>query len=123
MSAFGYCPIIFIDMAKKKTEEIQENVPYILPSNNEELKEFVSRNKVDVMEQVVGSIEHALKHGMASVEVFQFKNTPFVVTVSEPEFGTNIDNIYKYYVQDEIYELCPRIIRLQELLKRNINEK
>lgn len=73
-----------------------------------------------MQEQVVSSIEHALEHNATVVEVFQFKNSKFVITLSQSEFQSNLSHIYNQYMQEEKYELCPRITKLLERLKRNI---
>jgi hypothetical protein len=110
-------------MTQKNKVATKDNIVYILPSSNQELKGFILKNKLDVMEQVISSIEYALQHGLPMVEVFQFKNSEFIVTISEKEFQSNLDNIFKCYMENEIYELCPRVIRLQNLVKRKIDEK
>ena len=110
-------------MTRKKKVAIQDNDTYVLPSSNEELEKFVTQYRLDMMEQVVSSIEYALEHKLPIIEVFQFKNSQFIVTISEKEFESNLDNIYKCYMEDEIYELCPRVMRLQNLVKRKIDEK
>jgi hypothetical protein len=107
----------------KKAKEVPENELYILPSPTDEMKSFVTKFKVDMMEHVVSSIKFALENKLPLVEVFQFKNSPFVVTISEAEFDTNLSHIRKYYMDNEIYELCPRVEKLQEILKRKPNEK
>lgn len=109
-------------MAKKKSY-IKENSSYILPSANEELETFIINNKLDMMEQVVSSIEYAVNNKLQMVEVFQFKDSKFVITISEKEFESNLDGIYSFYMEDEVYELCSRVSKLQELLKRKNDEK
>jgi hypothetical protein len=101
----------------------QENDPYVLPSNNKELQTFISKYKVDMTEQVVSSIEFAIKHKLAIIEVFQFKDSKFVVTVSPKEFDSNLENIYNYYLEGEHYELCSRIVKLRKKLGKTLNEK
>ena len=108
-------------MARKNKTNIFES--YVLPSTDEELKTFVNVHKIDMMERVLYSIEYAIQNKLPIVELFQFKNSKFVITISEQEFEQNLDNIYKYYMENEIYELCPRAIQLQKLVKRNTNEK
>lgn len=113
-------------MVKKKnraTSQMKENELYILPSPNEEMRTFVSKFKVDMMEHVVSSIKFAVENKLPIVEVFQFKNSPFVVTINEREFEPNLSHIRQYYMEHEIYELCPRVEQLQEILKRKLNEK
>jgi hypothetical protein len=111
-------------MLKKKLDTtIKENETYVLPSPNEEMRSFVNKFKVDMMEHVVSSIKFAIENKLPIVEVFQFKNSPFVVTINENEFEVNLSHIKKYYMDNEMYELCPRITHLCELLKRKSNEK
>lgn len=107
----------------KKTGNIKDNYPYVLPSINDELKAFIDKNKLDMMEQVVTSIAYALEHKFPMTEVFQFKNSQFVVTIAEKEFESNLDNIFRSYMDNEIYELCPRVVKLQNIIKRKNDEK
>jgi hypothetical protein len=101
----------------------RENDPYVLPSNNKELQAFISKYKVDMTEQVVSSIEFAVKHKLPIIEIFQFKDSKFVVTVSPKEFDANLENIYNYYLDMERYELCGRVAKLRDKLKNKLNEK
>jgi len=107
----------------KKKKMIIENEAYILPSSNDEMRSFVKKFKVDMMENVVGSIKFAIENKLQIVEVFQFKNSPFVVTINEKEFIPNLSHIRKYYTDNEMFELCPRVEQLLEILKRKTNEK
>lgn len=70
-----------------------------------------------MMEQVVGIIEFAIEKNLPMVEVFQFKNSDFVITLSEKDYLTNLDNIYAYYMQREAYEHCARVVRLRKTLQ------
>ena len=108
-------------MAKKKIISTQ----YILPTNNNDLLSFTRKYKLDMMEQVVSSIEFAVKNKLPLIEVFQFKNSDFVITLSEKDYITNLENIFNYYMQNESYEYCPRVFRLQSMLKEKSdkNEK
>ena len=101
---------------------MQENELYILPSPNAEMRKFVSKFKVDMMEHVVSSIKFAVENKLPIVEVFQFKDSPFVVTINDKEFEPNLSHIRKYYMENEMYELCTRVDALCETLKRK-NEK
>ena len=90
---------------------------YVLPSDNKDLQFFSQKFKVDMMEQVVGIIEFAVEHNLPLIEVFQFKNSDFVITLSEKDYITNLNNIYSYYMKNEEYENCSRIVKLQKTLK------
>jgi hypothetical protein len=90
---------------------------YVLPSDNKDLQSFSQKFKVDMMEQIVGSIEYAVEHDLPLIEVFQFKNSDFVITLSEKDYLPNIENIYSYYMKNEAYENCSRVVKLQQTLK------
>ncbi len=70
-----------------------------------------------MMEHIATAIEFAVLNNLPLVEVFQFKNSDFVITVFEKDYLSNIDNIYDYYMKQEVYENCPRIIKLRQTLK------
>lgn len=100
-----------------------ENELYILPSPTDEMRNFVTKFKVDMMEHVVSSIKFAVENKLPIVEVFQFKDSPFVVTINEKEFMPNLSHIRKYYMENELYELCPKVEQLCEKLQKNTDEK
>ena len=70
-----------------------------------------------MMEHVLDSIEHAIVEDLPIVEVFQFKNSGFVITLSDEDYLTNLENLYTYFLQNEGYENCDRLVRLQKTLK------
>lgn len=104
---------------KKRQTTMPENELYILPSPNDEMRKFVNKFKVDMMEHVVSSIKFAVENHLPIVEVFQFKDSPFVVTINEKEFMPNLSHIRKYYMDHELYELCSKVEKLCETLSRN----
>jgi hypothetical protein len=108
---------------KKKKASVKENELYILPSPCEEMRAFVKKFKIDMMEHIISSIDFAIKNKISIVEVFQFKNSPFVVTITEKEFESNLSHISKYYASQNIFELCPRVEQVIKLLKTNEKEK
>ena len=100
-------------------EEKSKIIPpkYILPSDNNEQLSFVRKHKLNLMEQVVTSIEIGITNDLMGVEVFQFENSDFVITVASKDYLSNLDNIYEYYMKKEAYEYCPRVVKLQKTLK------
>lgn len=109
---------------KKKTATLKsENELYIIPSPNDEMRLFVNKFKIDMMEHIVSSIKYAVENKLAIVEVFQFKNSPFIITIAEKEFDTNLNHIHKFCMENEVYELCPKIEQLQQILKHKTDEK
>jgi hypothetical protein len=101
----------------EKNDKINSPPPYVIPSDNKELQSFSHQFKFDMMEQVIGIISFAVEHNLPIIEVFQFKNSDFVITLSEKDYLTNLDNIYSYYIEKEAYEYCPRVVKLQKTLK------
>src|ERR1035437_9204509 len=106
-----------------KNKPILEPESYVLPSDNGKMREFVTKIKLDMMEHVVSSIKFAVENKLPIVEVFQFKDSPFVVTINEREFMPNLSHIRQYYMKNEMYELCPRVEKLCETLKTHEKEK
>ena len=84
-------------MAAKKNKI--NNIPalYVLPSDNKELLQFSKKFKLNMMEQIVSIIEFAVTHNLPFIEVFQFKNSDFVITLNESNYVSNLDNIFSYY--------------------------
>jgi len=103
------------DMSKKTYNS------YLLPSGFDEMDSFVIKNKILMTEQVLDSIDHALKKKLDFVEIFKFTNSDFVITLSVDKFKENIENIYNYYINTENYELCSRVKKLEKKLSKTIN--
>jgi hypothetical protein len=96
---------------------------FLLPSNNDELKSFINKNRIELSDYIVNSIEDAIKKDIPVIELFTFKNSPFVITISmEKDFKTNLDNIYNYYVSSELYERCSKVVKLQKILNERIHK-
>jgi len=102
---------------KNKRAVVKENEPYILPSESDEMRKFINLFKVDMMESVINSIKFAVENRLPIVEAFQFKDSPFVVTINEREFEPNLTHISTYYKEHEFYELLPRVEELRKSLK------
>lgn len=96
---------------------IEVYCPLILPSDYDEMNNFIVKNKIKLMENVVSSVRYALVNNLASVEVFKFENSDFIVILEYSTFKDNINNIYDFYISEELYELCDRVNKLKKLLE------
>jgi len=100
---------------------------YILPSKYSELESFSKQFKFDMMEHVLDSIEIAIQQDLPLIEIFQFKNSDFVITLSDRDYLTNLENIFSHFLENEKYEHCDRLVRLQKTLQKksenNTDEK
>lgn len=103
-------------ITKKDINNIYVHKSFLLPSDNNELKIFIEKNKTILTEHTLESISYAIEHKLNYIELFQFKNSKFVITITKNDFKINLDNIYQYYIQTEQYEHCDRLIKLQKLL-------
>ena len=99
------------------------NESYVLPSPSEDMRTFINKFRVDMMEHIVASIKFAIENKLHMVEVFQFSDSPFVVTINSREFEANLVHINKFYMDNEMFELCPRVEQLRNLIKKNEKEK
>lgn len=93
--------------------------PMTLPSNNDALLKFIEKNKIQMMECVINSIEFAMTKNLPVIELFRFENSEFIITLNSVNFLKNLEQIYKFYVSNENYELCSRIVKLEEKLKKS----
>ena len=109
---------------KKVTNIFKENDVLMLPSDNREMEKFIQKNKTYLTEQALTSIEFGVSNKLPFVEVFKFNNSDFVITIAAEDFLINVNHIYNFYLESENYELCPRVVKLQSILKnQNSNEK
>jgi hypothetical protein len=108
---------------RKKTKlTVKKNVPMVLPSDNKIMEAYIKRNKIRLTEQALSSIEYAVNNKLPFIEVFNFSNSNFIISISEKDYLQNVDHIYNFYLETEQYELCHRVVRLQTLLK-NLNDE
>lgn len=95
-----------------------------LPADNIELEKYILNNKILLTEKALSSIEYGIKNNLPFIEVFDFENSDYVITILSKDFLLNINHIYNFYLESENYELCPRIVKLLSMLKnQNSNEK
>ncbi len=90
---------------------------YVLPSNFDEMERFIDSHRIEMTEQVVSSIEHALDKNLSFVEVFSFKNSDFIITIPLKSFKENLKNVFDYYIDSENYELCNRVKTIETQLE------
>jgi hypothetical protein len=95
-----------------------------LKSDFDQMDAYIQENTTELMEHVLFSIEHALKSELSVIEVFQFTRSPFSITLSDDIFQETVSNIYNRYIETEQYELCARVVKLQQkLVNPNYDEE
>lgn len=91
-----------------------------LPSDFNLMEEFISKNKAFLTEKVLDSISYAIENDLQDVDVFTFDNDEeYYITLPVESFFNNLKMIYEFYIQDEKYELCQRLVDLQNKLKNH----
>lgn len=90
-----------------------------LPFEYDEMESFIQVYKDKLMEQIVLSVQYALDNEYASVEVFSFKNSDFIVILDQSDYKDNIDNVFEYYVKTEQYEFCNRLVKLKKQIEQH----
>ena len=101
-------------MTSQKKSKRQRN--QVLPANNIDMEEYVTENIDSLMETVVDSIEYAMDKKLSSAEPFTFDASPYVVIISQRDFGENLQHIFEHSIKSERFELCAKIQRLLERL-------
>ncbi len=110
---------LIINMGRKKKYKVLK-----LPSNFDELKSYIKENTLELTEQVLDSINHAIDNDLKFIEVFQFKRSKFSVTITNDSYSDNINNIYDLYIELEAYELCENVLNIGEkLLNKKYDKK
>jgi len=107
----------------KKVNTENSFTPLTLPANDKQLVSYVNQNKVALMENVLTSIEYGISKNLPIVETFSFEGTDFIITINSHTFKENVEQIYDYYIKNEKYELCPRVVRLLEKLTHETQKK
>jgi hypothetical protein len=90
-----------------------------LPSDYEEMEIFIIKNKVKLTEQIVLSMQYALDNNISSIEVFNFANSDFIVILEKSNFIENLNNILNFYIENEKYEFCDKLIKLKKQLEKH----
>jgi hypothetical protein len=105
-------------MSRKKKYKVIK-----LPSNFEEMEQYIEENRFMLMNHVIDSIEYAHDNNIEYINVFDFKYSDFSITLSKETFIENIENIYDFYLENEKYELCTDIVNLKNKLLNYDNEE
>lgn len=83
----------------------------IVYNNSSDLKKLASRDEfvTFIITDSLKSIEKAIKEGKEKVELFNIYNLSLIIELNRSNFGSVLNNITKYYIEEENYEMCNRI--------------
>ncbi len=91
--------------------------PMVLPSNDERLELYIKTHRLVLFENIIDSISHCVENNLSVVEIFKFENSDFVVTLESKNFPCNIEQIYEYCIENEHFEICSKIKKVNLKLK------
>jgi hypothetical protein len=69
-----------------------------LPSDYCQMESLIKINKIKLMEQVVSSICYAVENNLNAIEVFNFKDSDFIVVLDRNSFESNLNSIYDLFL-------------------------
>lgn len=78
------------------------------------MEDYVIKHRAEINEQIVESIDYALKNHLSGIEVFCFKNSNFVVMLHKKDFRESLENIFEFSMNNQQFELCTKARRLIE---------
>ena len=98
-----------ITETKTKTTLIE-----IVYNDSSDLKKLASKEEFVrfIIKDSLESIKNALKYGDNVVELFNIFNLSLTVELKRSNFKNVLNNIIKYYIEDEDYEMCNKIKEL-----------
>jgi hypothetical protein len=98
-----------IEETKSKTTLIE-----IVYNDSSDLKKLASKEefRTFIIKDSLESIKNALKYGDDKVELFNIFNLSLTVELKRSNFKSVLNNITKYYINDEDYEMCNQIKKL-----------
>tara|TARA_R110001592_G_scaffold56587_3_gene172454 strand:- start:251 stop:571 length:321 start_codon:yes stop_codon:yes gene_type:complete len=98
-----------ITETKTKTTLIE-----IVYNDSSDLKKLASKEEFVrfIIKDSLESIKNALKYGDDVVELFNIFNLSLTVELKRSNFKNVLNNIIKYYIEDEDYEMCNKIKEL-----------
>ena len=86
----------------------------IVYNDSSDLKKLASKEEFVnfIVKDSLESIENAIKYGDEKVELFNIFNLSLTVELKRSNFKSVLNNITKYYIKDEDYEMCNNIKNL-----------
>ena len=98
-----------IEETKTKTTLIE-----IVYNDSSDLKKLASKEefRTFIIKDSLESIKNAIKYGDDKVELFNIFNLSLTVELKRSNFKNVLNNITKYYIKGEDYEMCNQIKKL-----------
>lgn len=89
-----------------------------LPSNNDEMEKYLDIHRQEINARMVDNINYAIKHRMAAIEIFSFKNSNFIVLMNRKDFKENLQNILDFSLKQDDYATCIKVRKVIDKLNK-----
>ena len=106
--------------SKPKATKQPKKVPVVveLPTNPVDMENFVENNRSLINDMLVDSFDYAIRKNFSGIEVFAFKDSKYVVIVNRKDFRDNLQNIFDYSLENELFETCAKAKKVMELMDK-----
>ena len=103
-----------------KPKKVSKKVPVVveLPTDPSDMENFVEENRQLINEMLVDSFDYAVRKNFSGIEVFAFKNSSYVVIVNKKDFKDNLQNIFDYSLENELFETCAKSKKVMDLMDK-----
>lgn len=92
-----------------------DNLPEFKLKSPEEIKDFMSENRMVISDLVLNAIKKALREGALNMPVMKIiiQDLPVaIVTVDRNNFNDSLNKCLKIFEEDEQYEKCAEILKI-----------
>jgi hypothetical protein len=86
--------------------------PFEIPAKFDAMESYILTHKTELRESILDSIEVGLYNELSAVDVINFHESSYVISLREEEYLPNVRWIYDSYLDEESYELCERPLKL-----------
>jgi len=103
------------DKVINEAEKVRDlTIIEIVYNNSEDLKKLASKEdfRTFIIKDSLQTIASAIQNNLEKVELFNIFNLSLVVELDKSNYKSVLNNITKYYIEEENYERCNQIKKL-----------
>ena len=103
------------DKVTSEAEKVRDlTIIEIVYNNYEDLKKLASKEdfRTFIIKDSLQTIASAIQNDLEKVELFNIFNLSLVVELDKSNYKSVLNNIIKYYIEEENYERCNQIKKL-----------
>lgn len=93
--------------------------PINLPFEEGPLNAYMKVNIINLMDHIVKSIDYAVNKNLPTIDLFNIDSTDYVIQLDNTSFRENLDYIYNYFINNELYEHCMKVCKVRDKLNNS----